>query len=543
MSHRAARSLAGALGLALVVLVGCGAQEPLGKPAEQPGSRSGSDAPIVRTDAGPVRGSIAPGLGGAVEGVARFRGIPYAAPPTGDLRWTPPRPAVPWSEPRDATAPGPVCAQNGLELGRPSLDEDCLTLEVTAPAAAGTGRPVLVWVHGGSQKDGSGSLYDASRLARAGDAVVVTINYRLGAFGWFAHPSLPGAENLGLADQQAALQWVQRNAAAFGGDPDNVTLAGESGGGVAVCAQLASPAADGLFAKAIILSADCTATWSPERSSAPRPREVAERRGRAITDRLGCPDPATAAPCLRTKSVAEIRQASDDGEGVGPSTGTALLPVDPARALAAGQLRAVPTLIGFNRDEESFRIYGEELGSGRSTTMTDLRSEVDRIAGPRAAAVHAAYPCAEDSCAATALTDLLTARNYAHGTVAAAQRLSERAPTFAYEFADAHPPWFRALPPPRFPPGAYHTSELSYLFDVDWTEPLAPHQRTLSEQMIGYWTRFARHGDPGGEGSQPWAAYTGPSSVQTLAPGADGIRPAAELAERYRLPLWDALVE
>lgn len=540
MTHRAARPLVvGALGVVLAVLVGCGAQESPAAPADQPdraGERSESDTPIVQTDAGPARGSID-------GGIATFRGIPYAAPPTGDLRWAPPHPARPWSEPRDAAAPGPMCAQNGLELGRPSLDEDCLTLEVTRPAAGRTGRPVLVWVHGGSHKDGSGSLYGASRLARAGDAVVVTINYRLGAFGWFAHPSLPGAENLGLADQQAALQWVQRNAAAFGGDPNNVTLAGESGGGAAVCAQLASPAADGLFAKAIIQSADCTATWSPERSSAPRPRDLAERRGRAVADRLGCPDPATAAPCLRSKSVAEIRQASDDGEGVGPSTGTTLLPVDPARALAAGQLRAVPTLIGFNRDEERFRIYGEELGSGRPTTTTDLRTEVDRIAGPRAAAVHAAYPCADDSCAATTLAELLTARNYAHGVVAAAERLSERAPTFAYEFADPHPPWFRALPPARFPPGAYHTAELSYLFDVDWTEPLAPHQRALSDQMIGYWTRFARHGDPGGQGAPSWAAYTGPTSAQTLAPGPDGIRPATDLAERHRLRLWDALAE
>jgi para-nitrobenzyl esterase len=521
MRHRPSAVLA-AVGTAFALLGGCAATEPVGTGA----------SPVVDTDAGPVRGT---GAGS----VHTFRAVPYAAPPVGGLRWAPARPPQPWTEPRDATAPGRLCAQDGLELGRPSTDEDCLTLDVTTPVdQGGPPRPVLVWVHGGSNVDGGGGLYGAARLAAEGGLVVVTINYRLGALGFLTHPALPGADNLGLTDQQAALGWVRRNATAFGGDPGNVTLAGESGGGAAVCTQLASPAADGLFDKAIVSSADCTATWSPERSTAPRPREVAQRRGQVIAQRLGCSDPATAAECLRNRSVPEVRAASElDGAGVGPVVGTPELPRDPATLLGEGALRDVPVMIGFNRDEERFRIYGEELGRG-PTTLGHLRDEVTRLDGPDAPAVLAQYPCADDGCAATTLAELLTARNYARGVTDAADLLSSGAPVFAFEFADQRAPWFRELPPARFPQGAYHTAELPYLFDVDWAGPLDPQQQALATEMVGYWSRFARTGDPNGGDAPHWPPHTGPDSFQVLAPGPGGIHPAAGLADRHHLGFW-----
>ncbi|NVI88625.1 carboxylesterase family protein [Actinomadura sp. BRA 177] len=211
-----------------------------------------SHAPaVVRTDLGPVRGQAHPGY-------RIFQGIPYAAPPTGNLRWRPPQPARPWHGMYDATSPRSQCAQLAPPYGgETTYGEDCLYLNVTTPARARR-LPVMVWVHGGSNTTGSGSAYNAAKLAVDGDVVVVTINYRLGPLGWLAHPGLEtGADrryqagNYGLLDQQAALRWVQRNARTFGGDPRNVTLFGESAGAADSCANLVSPSAAGLFHKVI----------------------------------------------------------------------------------------------------------------------------------------------------------------------------------------------------------------------------------------------------------------------------------------------------
>ena len=218
---------------------------------------SSGASPIVRSDGGLVRGADA-------AGVRSFLGLPYAAPPTGNLRWRPPQPAAAWSGVRDATKFGPSCPQS--TVGNPFLppgpiSEDCLYLNVYTPAShssGGGGRPVLVWIHGGGLVQDGARNYDGTKLAADG-AVVVTINYRLGALGFLAHPALasrPGgaAGNYGLMDQQAALRWVQRNIAHFGGDPRNVTIAGQSAGGLSVLAQMVSPGARGLFQRAIVQS-------------------------------------------------------------------------------------------------------------------------------------------------------------------------------------------------------------------------------------------------------------------------------------------------
>jgi para-nitrobenzyl esterase len=217
-----------------------------------PPARPADAAPIVMTGSGPVRGVRGPA-------VDSYQGIPYAQPPTGDLRWRAPRPVRPWTTAIDATTPGPACAQNepGKPAGTtlPGSGEDCLYLNVTTPR--GQRRPVIVWIHGGGNTAGTGSEYDATRMATRGDVVVVTINYRLGVFGFFGYPGLSGSGAFGLQDQQAALRWVRANAAAFGGDPGNVTVAGESAGGVDICAQLTAPGSAGLFARAILQSGSC----------------------------------------------------------------------------------------------------------------------------------------------------------------------------------------------------------------------------------------------------------------------------------------------
>src|SRR5690348_1421267 len=216
-------------------------------------SASGSTDPIVRIDGGLVRGADA-------AGVNSFLGLPYAAPPTGNLRWRPPQPAAAWTGVRDATTFGPSCPQAASPFAPPGpFSEDCLYLNVYAPAGHGSGaggRPVLVWIHGGGLTQDAGRDYGGAKLAADG-AVVVTINYRLGALGFLAHPALAShgaAGNYGLMDQQAALRWVRHNIARFGGDPDNVTIAGQSAGGLSVLAQMVSPGARGLFQRAIVQS-------------------------------------------------------------------------------------------------------------------------------------------------------------------------------------------------------------------------------------------------------------------------------------------------
>ncbi len=269
-----------------------------------PASASAGD--VVRTEYGPVRG---------VDGT--WQGIPYAAPPVGELRWRAPQPPVPWQQVRDANTPGSPCPQDADPVvGTPaSMDEDCLHLDVVTPhARANRPRPVMVWVHGGGFRTGSGSSTQVDRLARSGDVVVVKVDYRLGVFGFLGYPGLDGSGTFGLQDQQAALRWVRHNIAGFGGDPRNVTVFGESGGGDSMCALLASPTAAGLFDKIIVQSSACGHvnavdalipgvgaggdTW--------KPLAVEQDLGTAAAHQLGCADLA----CLRGKPTAELLHAT-----------------------------------------------------------------------------------------------------------------------------------------------------------------------------------------------------------------------------------------
>ena len=298
------------------------------------GAEESRDDAVVRTGDGPVRGIVAADH-------RTFQGIPYAAPPEGALRWAAPRPPARWTDTRDATRPGSACPQTAGFLGDPaSFDEDCLFLNVTTPRRTGNRlKPVMVFIHGGGFYSGSSDLYGARALATQGDVVVVTPNYRLGVFGFLDHPALGAtAANFGLQDQQAALRWVRRNAAAFGGDPANVTLVGESAGSVSTCSHLVSPSSAGLFRRAIMQSGTCGETdeWPYQDGGNwyPRSRAVAEREGVAAATTLKCADPATVEACLRGKSTAELLEVSGGGQGFGPVYGGGLLPIAPKQALA-----------------------------------------------------------------------------------------------------------------------------------------------------------------------------------------------------------------
>lgn len=251
----------------------------------------------LQTDKGPVAGATS-------DGVDRFQGIPYAAPPVGARRWQPPAPAEAWAGTRPATSPGPRCMQSGSSSG-PGTSEDCLYLNVYTPTHR-TDRPlpVLFWIHGGGFSSGSGDTQDGSLIARTNNVVVVTVNYRLGVFGFLDLPGLSkqGAGNYGLLDQQAALRWTQRNIGAFGGDAGRVTIGGLSAGGHSVCAQLASPSARGLFSGAIIQSGGC-----PSHTV-----EQAVSRGKKYATAAGCSPAADGPGCLRSKPANELQAAAKD---------------------------------------------------------------------------------------------------------------------------------------------------------------------------------------------------------------------------------------
>src|SRR5580704_7099820 len=337
---------------------------------------------VVATADGEVRGITT----GPVD---EYLGIPYAAPPVGPLRWQPPQPAARWRGIRAATEFAPHCAQPAGVFGRASMSENCLYLNVFLPAAHRAGLPVMVWIHGGGFVGGESDDYDPSGLVAHG-VIVVTINYRLGALGFLAHPALadhPGGPSgdYGLMDQQAALRWVQRNARAFGGDPGNVTIFGESAGGASVCDNMASPTASGLFSRAIAESG-CFLLSST--------RQAAEQQGATFAAKLGCTDPATAAGCLRGKSAAALlAEAGGPLGGWGPVAGTPVLPLQPASAFAAGRYAHVPLLQGTNHDEGRFFVGFEFDALGKPLTAAQYPQVLTAQFGASAAArIQAVYP-------------------------------------------------------------------------------------------------------------------------------------------------------
>ncbi|MFB9838567.1 carboxylesterase/lipase family protein [Actinoallomurus acaciae] len=491
---------------------------------------------VVRVRDGLVRGSVGAGY-------RQFDGIPYAAPPVGDLRWTPPQAPQPWSGVRAATEPRSSCPQTAGFLGdAASDDEDCLYLNVTTPANSdGKRLPVMFWIHGGGFYSGSGSLYGAQRLATAGNVVVVTLNYRLGVFGFLDHPALDraGGESgdYGIEDQQAALRWVRRNAAAFGGDAGNVTLFGESAGGVSTCAQLAAPASAGLFRRAIVQSGPCTmaSEWPyADGSWVVRPRATAEKQGEDVAARLGCEQDTVA--CLRGKSVADLLDASDGGQGYGPAAGGGVLPLSPKTALATGRFNRVPVIHGTTHDEHRTFVAAIETFTGHTATAADYRQDIEDFFGKdKAAAVLKEYPVDAYESPSVALSTVWTDSAWACTALDTDRLLSARVPTYAYEFSDSTAPWASDGSSPSFPTGAFHASELQYLFDDEqFRTPLNAGQRQLSDQMIRYWTNFARTGDPNGGGTTAWPRFAG-TAVRSLSTGGDA---QADLSSEHHCGFW-----
>ena len=501
--------------------------------------------PVIATPQGPVRGVVR-------NGVIEVRGIPYARKPD---RWSPPQPAGDRKELHDGGSFGPACPQLArFGLTEASDAEDCLNLNVSRPRSIPAGRrlPVLVWIHGGAFVGGSSNLYRLDALARR-DLVVVTPNYRLGVLGFMPHPAFEQASNgnLGLMDQREALHWVQRNIAAFGGDPTNVTIAGESAGAGSICAHLATPElSGGLVHKAVLISGGCLA---------PLPTvQTYSKLGSEIGAAVGCSagNLETQLACLRGKPLQQLLEAGDRATqgktmSFGPSTGAAQAnPRSMAEALAQGKVLNVPLLMGGARDE--LRLYmGYEQQSSNPITSTNYADRLfSHYIGPeeqnlkpdsqplkgRRERILARYPLRDPNRSAETVGSVISHYNpqvgisnclYLHTATQMRERIGM--PIYGFEFADPNAVvlgvGITATPDPKMDFGAVHSSALNYLFPhlsntsrIDAPD-LLPASQPLADQMQQVLATFATKGVPSAAGLPAWPVFKAGTNVMRLMPG------------------------
>jgi para-nitrobenzyl esterase len=495
----------------------------------------------VRTTAGAVEGTT------VADGKARvFKGIPFAAPPVGDLRWKPPQPVVPWTGVRQATEFGAHCMQGtifgDIVFDRPA-SEDCLYLNVWTPATpAATPRPVMVWIHGGGFQAGAASepRHDGHHLVQK-DVVLVTANHRLGVFGFLAHPGMAAEQgnvsgNFGLLDMVAALQWVKDNAAAFGGDPNNVTIFGESAGSFAVSALMASPKARGLFHKAI---GESGAFFGPSLAAAAR--DTSTERGAKFAAGLGA-DSLDALRKLPAEAV--LGAALKFQPWFSPIIDGEVLEEPVPVTFAAGRQAQVPLLAGWNKDESR---GGVVLAKERPTAAS-FTEQVTKRFGPRAADVLKAYPAGSDAEALESAAELAgdTFIGYATWRWIERHAATTKAPVFRYRFDRKIPvapdTKINGVVATADDIGARHAGEIEYVLgtlDSVARVPWAPEDRVLSDAIMTYWTTFARSGTPGGQGLPAWPPYSaGTGQVQYL----DTTIRSGPDAHRARYELLDAIL-
>ncbi len=529
-------------------------------------------APATVPSAAPLRNTVVTTADGAVRGVVRhgaleFRGMPYAAAPVGRLRFAAPQPAAPWQGVFDATRFGAPCAQpQRYRLTAASDAEDCLRINVSVPADAAPDQklPVLVWVHGGAFVGGGAELYRLDRLATRGRLVVVSFNYRLGVFGWMPHPALPRADNGGwaLEDQRAALRWVQRNIAAFGGDPQRVTLAGESAGAFAVCAHLSAPErVAGLFQRAILSSAACLQPL-PTLDDALRGPHPMWRR---IGDALGClHEPDASLRCLRAQPTAALvgaqQRVSHDLLDFAPVVGNATLPRTGAEALASGRVMRVPLLAGGTRDELRLYVAYDLLQSPRPPGFDAAalrRYWLPRYYGAdhdgRFGAILAEY-APHSTLGGGEFGSMLSDYNPKIGLNNCLYQASDAAfvrwvpELYAFEYADADAPVLGVGIAPGLDPGialgAVHASDLSALFPhfsntaANDGPDLAPASQRLADAMLLAWAAFAHGAGPAAPGLPAWPRYRNAGDVMLLQPDRSQVYDAAAA---HRCAFWQRL--
>jgi len=487
--------------------------------------------PVVVTENGPLKGIT-------TATTHEYLGIPYAVPPIGTLRWTPPQPSGRWHGVLDATKFGNFCTQpNGT--GGTFGSEDCLSLNVYTPRQKKNHEhdgpwqehhrrplPVMVWIHGGSLVSGGGGFYDPTRIVEQGDVIVVTINYRLGLLGFFAHPAIDAEGhrngNYGTMDQQLALKWVKSNIAAFGGDSDRVTIFGESAGAQSVYVNLTSPTAAGLFERAIAESGAYVQFQDYFDSIVPLAQ--GETAGSAYV--LSGIDQATAmgctsqtAQCLRALPASTV--ILQDPSVTYPFVDGTILTTTPTAAFASGAFNRVPVITGGNHDEYRLFVADAYDALGHPLASTDYTNATLKLFGNSLGrAVLLLYPLTNYPNPGEALGASGTDAIFACPERNSVRSLSQYVRTYAYEFNDENAYLvFNQFPSPpypaiSFPLGAPHFSEVPYLFDVfSTTSVFTPDQKDLSEAMISYWTRFAAKGNPNSPDRPHWTPYNSATDI------------------------------
>ena len=433
-----------------------------------------------------------------------FLGIRYAAPPTEALRWQPPQAVPADMATHQALAFGPHCAQLASAYGVGSNSEDCLYLNIYRPAGVvhkhSAPLPVMVWIHGGALVVGESDDYDPTKLIATNNVIVVTMNYRLGYLGYLAESGLDTeghtAANYGLMDQQFALDWVNRNISGFGGDPDNVTVFGESAGGLSTLSNLVSPTAHGLFTQAIVESG----AYSVQLPSLSQ----AETTGNALATALGCG--VTDETCLRNVPVANIlAQQSSPTLSLTTIVDGTTLPLSINTALKTGAFNRVPVMNGSNHSE-----YRQFVTPYAALTQAEYPQVLAALYGSQlGAAVAAKYVVTNYTRPVYALAAVLTDQNFACNANLVDDWASRYVPVYAYEFNDLQAPEdFIRQPGYKF--GASHASELQYLFDIPKlpnTKALTPSQQALSATMAQYWTDFAVAKSPNGGTVPQWVQF------------------------------------
>jgi len=478
--------------------------------------------------------------GQPLDGAQAFLGIPYAAPPTGARRFRAPQPPAHWDGIRQATQQAPACLQfSPFGLSDPqNVSEDCLYLDVYRPAGAvpGARLPVIFWMHGGAYSQGTGTQFGGQTLARLTNTVVVSINYRLGQLGYLALPQFDqegttGSGTWGLQDQIAALTWTRQNAAAFGGDPGNITVAGQSAGAGSVCALLTSPKTAGLFSRAILQSGPCTLIAAPD-------QPTAQADGQAYAAAAGCPQGADTLTCLRAAPPAALLAAAQNHPTPGPATGTPVLPRQPSEAITTGAWHKVPILIGSTAAEARFLVALTQP----NLTADQYTAQITAAYGPAAPQILAHYPLANYPSPYLAYSALLTDATFACHTYWTATTLRTQVPTYVYEFDDPASPTLRGAQVPGLDESNAHSAELAYLFDFTMGDrPLTSSQAALADQMKRAWAAFARTGNPNTAGQAAWPTAGGDTyRVQSLRP--DGAtRTTTTFATDHQCALWASL--
>jgi para-nitrobenzyl esterase len=464
----------------------------------------------VRTDAGSIEGSTS-GDGK----VQIFKGVPYAAPPVGTLRWKEPQPVPSWQGSRKATEFGARCMQGNvfgdMMFRDAAPSEDCLYLNVWTPKASPDAKlPVMVWIYGGGFQAGATSepRQDGERLARKG-VVVVSMNYRLGIFGFFSHPQLTkesphhASGNYGLLDQAAALQWVHKNITTFGGDPENVTIFGESAGSFSVSALMASPTSKTLIHRAI---GESGAFFG--RTLSAKPLAESEQDGVKFGASIGA-DTLEKLRAMTSQQTLDAASKDKNAFRFGPNIDGYFFPESPSEIFAKGNQAHVALLAGWNHDEGNYHMF---FGTD-AATKDNFAKKASQTYGEKAPGVLKAFPADTDEQAKSSADLLATANFIGYGTWKwiEMQVKTGDSPVYRYEFDQAPP-----LPPPApgAPPqesrGAYHSAEIEFVFGMLDSKklPWRPEDYALSEQMGSYWTNFAKTGNPNGEGLPQWPQYS-----------------------------------